>query len=128
MLVGECTECGKPAAPYKTCAACRKWRREWVRKRRDALRGKVCAICKGKLAKTSKSLCREHLDQQNRNQRAAYERSRKTKKCTRCALPPMRGSTRCRRHAAEQRAAQADYARRQLRRAKTHPNGNPAVT
>ena len=124
---GDCSECGKPAAPFKTCVDCRTWRRAWIKKRRTALHGKRCMICKKKLAKTSRVFCQAHLDAQNDYSRRRYLRQRDRKKCTRCNAAPMRGSTRCRRHAAEQRAAQADYARRRLPRRKTHQNASEAA-
>lgn len=124
---GECSECGKPAAPYKACEACRKWRRAWIKKRRAALYGKLCILCKMKLAKTSVVFCQKHLDLQNVNAKNRYKRQRELGKCTRCHSAPMRGSTRCRRHAAEQSAAQAAYARRRLHRRKTHQNVSEAA-
>lgn len=121
---GECTECGKPAAPYKTCAVCRKWRARWIAKRRAELHGKRCLVCKGKLAKTSKVFCQEHLDQSLEAGKRAYHRRRAQKKCSRCDLPAQRGKTRCRHHAAVQRAATEASARRRLRQSSAQPSAN----
>ena len=76
---GECSECGKPAAPFKTCQSCREWRRTWMKKRRTALHGKCCILCKKKLAKTSAVYCQKHLALQNVNAKKRYQRQRRAR-------------------------------------------------
>jgi hypothetical protein len=121
---GVCSECGARSAPFKTCAACRKYRREWIARRRAELQGKCCTVCRGKLAKTSENFCATHLAAQGDVTRARYHRRRRRRECTRCGSRTPPGRALCAAHAAQARAERQNSRRRSRRHAKTHQNAN----
>jgi hypothetical protein len=120
-----CSECGRPTdGGYKLCERCRKLRRAWTAKRRRALRGKCCVVCKGKLAKTSDNLCAAHLAEQRAKKHAAYARRRRHRACPRCGAPALAGKALCSAHAAAQSGTKTKPERGRLQHCKTHPNAN----